>query len=93
MFEYNTMPFDIQQRIWKAFFSNIVLKEFNENSVDYDIQQGTDYGLPVDIQWCLKWHSFIPFQPSVSGQRQRHLEYAEMEDFEGTKHAEYSKKR
>ena len=46
----------------------------------------------IHIRWCLQWHSSIPFQPSVSGQRQIHLEYAEMEDFEGTKHAEYSKK-
>ena len=65
MFEYNTMPFDIQQRIWKAYFSNIVLKEFNENSVDYDIQQETDYGLPVDsytmVFTVAQFHSFPTF--------------------------------
>jgi hypothetical protein len=55
MFQYDSLPIDIHERIWKAYFSNIVLKEFKEEAVDYDRQEGTDWGfLPVDKGWRLK---------------------------------------
>ena len=70
-----TMPFDIQACIWKSYFTNIVLKQFNTKSVLYEVRLYTDFGKPVNERWELNWHSFIPFQSAISGQRRIHVEY------------------
>jgi hypothetical protein len=77
---------DIQERIWKSYFSNIVLEQYNKynNSAIITVEKFNksivDYDIPVNIRWCSRWHNFIPFQASVSGQRQVHIEYAKIEE-------------
>jgi hypothetical protein len=64
-----------QKTIWKSYYTNIVLTEFSNTSLRYDVRWYTDLGTPVNQRWCLRWHNFIPFQSTVSGQLQIHLEY------------------
>jgi hypothetical protein len=79
------MPYEIQERIWKSYFSNIVLeqyKKYNNSAiltVDKCNKTTVHYDIPVNIRWCLRWHNFIPFQ-DLTGQRQVHMEYEKMEE-------------
>ena len=83
---FQIMPYEIQQLIWKSYFSNIVLEQYKKynNSAILTVEKynktTVHYDIPVNIRWCLRWHNFIPFQASVSGQRQVHIEYDEMEE-------------
>ena len=83
---FQIMPYEIQQLIWKSYFSNIVLEQYKKynNSAILTVEKcnktTVHYDIPVNIRWCLRWHNFIPFQASVSGQRQVHIEYEKMEE-------------
>ena len=92
------MPEDMQRFIWKSYFSQIVLEEYNKKANDYNeklnhncrsyndcsyydkisnIHCGNGWA-PVNIAWCLKWHSFIFDPPRCyyrSGQKKIHKEY------------------
>ena len=80
---FQIMLSDIQERIWKSYFSNIVLEQYKKynNSAILTVEKcnktTVHYDIPVNIRWCLRWHNFIPFQ-DLTGQRQVHMEYEKM---------------
>ena len=46
---FQNLPFDIQEHIWKTYYSNNVLNEINNNFI-----RKRDYYYPVNDRWSLK---------------------------------------
>ena len=91
---FQNLPFDIQEHIWKTYYSNNVLNEINNNFIDK-----RDYYYPVYDRWSLntyrKIRSFykkenILSKSQPSGQCKLHLEYDKMfEEFDKDEEDEY----
>jgi len=79
-------PLDLQERIWRTYFSNVVLKEYNnllEVFLD-EILEDTLFRFResahirwLHLRWNLTWHFF---RPSVSIQQRISDEFYEIED-------------
>ena len=79
---FQNLPFDIQEHIWKTYYSNNVLNEINNNFINK-----RDYYYPVYDRWSLNNYrnlrSFnnkenILSKSQPSGQSKLHLEYDKM---------------
>ena len=91
---FQNLPFDIQEHIWKTYYSNNVLNEINNN-----FSEKRDYYFPVYDRWSLnnyrKIRSFykkenILSKSQPSGQSKLHLEYDKMfEEFDQDEEDQY----
>ena len=73
---FNNLPEDLQQYVWKSYFSNHILAELIYwNNVHLASKDNTER-CPVNWRWCLNWHHSkeTPFQ-NLSGQSQVHKDY------------------
>ena len=71
------MPFDIQETIWKSYYTYIVLVDFKNKSTVLNVIRLTNWGIAVNQRWELNWHQWVPLKSTVSGQRQIGIEYDE----------------
>ena len=67
------MPFDIQELIWRSYFSNHVLN--NIHVAMCCCQEHADT-YPPTLKWNdLRWYHLIPYNSTVSGQRRIRTDY------------------
>ena len=66
---FQNLPFDIQEHIWKIYYSNNVLNEINNNFI-----RKRDYYYPVNDRWSLKGY----YRLRLPGSSKLRFEYDEM---------------
>jgi len=71
---FQQMPFDIQEVIWRSYFSNHVLN--NIHVATYCCCQAHADTYPPTLKWNdLRWYRHISYDSTVSGQRRIRIDY------------------
>jgi len=71
---FQQMPFDIQEVIWRSYFSNHVLNNIDVTTCCCCQAHADTY--PPTMKWNnLRWYQHISYDSTVSGQRRIRTDY------------------
>ena len=71
---FQQMPFDIQEVIWRSYFSNHVLNNIDVTTCCCCQSHADTY--PPTLKWeYLRWYQHISYDSTVSGQRRIRTDY------------------
>ena len=80
-----SLPNELQTLIWQSYMTNTVFDELHDRVSKY-VYTYPEY--KVGVRCDLNYHGFKPFQSDVSGQRNVHTDYGDMES--DSEESEYS---